>query len=94
MKALLLAAVLGAAPVNIKAGEPAPYDGALVDAPTAESIRQKRAQCEVENEKLRKILEEKPPAPPPPYGVFFYGVGVGVGLSAVLATVLLIKAGK
>jgi hypothetical protein len=51
---------LAAAPVNLKAGEPAPYDGALVDPPTAESIRVKRVQCEEENKRLEAALNEQP----------------------------------
>lgn len=62
MKPLLMAALLLASPVNLKTGEPAPFDGALVDPPTAEQIRVKRAECEEQNKRLQEALAQKPEA--------------------------------
>lgn len=86
ISALLLGAVLSAAPINVGQGEPAPYAGAIVDAETAETIRIKRAQCEAENASLKAAIEAKnaeiEAAPAPSGGVVYlvvFVVGMFVG---------------
>lgn len=50
---------MSAAPIEMKKGEPAPFDGALCDAACAEGIRVKRAACEETNVRLREAIEKK-----------------------------------
>lgn len=85
--ALLLAAVLAAEPVNLRAGEVAPFDGALCDKDCAESIRKKRLQCEDENKRLQQALMEQPQQATPSGYVIAGLVGVLVGVLATGAVV-------
>ena len=64
-----------AAPVNIQTGQPAPYDGAIVDPPTAEQILIKRKECEEEKRLLEEELKRKPEETPK---AFVWGLGVGI----------------
>lgn len=80
--ALILGAVLAAAPVDLKAGEPAPFDGALCDVACAEGIRVKKATLEEENRLLKEALLQKAPEPVPTEYVYAGFVGFVVGFVA------------
>lgn len=91
--AMLAGLALLAEPVNLKAGDPAPFDGAICDAACAEGIRVKRAQCDEENRRLKEALLEKPPeAVPSEYAyVGFIGFVVGFVTAGSIAAYLALK---
>lgn len=77
---------LGAEPVDLKAGEPAPYAGGLCDAECVRAIVAKRQACELERDALSKALTEAPPKPVP-LGVWTVG-GVALVVGLVLGVLV------
>lgn len=90
LAAAALAISLAAEPVNLRAGEPAPYSGALCDYACAEGIRTKRARCEAENRRLQELLAE-PPAETATLTAITAGLLVGAAIGLVSGVVLALK---
>lgn len=78
---IVLCLALAADPINLKAGDVAPFDGALCDFACAEGIRIKRAECETQNRQLREALAASPPQQTTPSGYAIVGlIGLAAGI--------------
>ena len=85
---LVSAPVWAEPPTQLRTGEPAPFDGSLVDKATASALLEKRRACETDRDQLRAALEAKAMEPAPASGQSCVACLVPAGAWVLLGAVL------